>query len=157
MAEQSGDHQIPALAEDPNQTPTVVLPPSGSGNGRQGGDRQGRFGFAADGQQPPGGQGDREPPPLCARDRPYGCMAIWPATPFQTFESWLDPCPQPIPADLCGLWRQIGQHPPRFLMTGVPAAQQRAHQSSLLAVEGRTLARQGPTHGGYPLGQGYPA
>lgn len=58
MAEQSGDNQIPALAEDLNQTPSAVLPPSGSGNGRQGCDRQGRFGFTADGQQPPGGQGE---------------------------------------------------------------------------------------------------
>ncbi|HRF10734.1 MAG TPA: hypothetical protein PLR37_01175 [Candidatus Accumulibacter phosphatis] len=49
MAEQSGNNQIPALAEDPNQTPPVVLPPSGSGNGRQGRGRQGRFGFTADG------------------------------------------------------------------------------------------------------------
>ena len=58
MIEERGHDQRPAMAEDTHQPPASALLAGRTGHGGKRRGREGRFGFAADGEQPPGRDGD---------------------------------------------------------------------------------------------------
>ena len=151
MVEQGGKDQRPAKAEDTGQAPVSALSSGRASDGRQGGDRQAGFRFAADRKQPPGSHGDGQPQTFGPCGIVHARVLPLPPPTLEAFEALFDPGAQTLPTGVGGLGRQISQHQPGVLMAGLPAThtsipQQGAVQTDFLATKGGSPPLPTPPH-----------
>ena len=120
MIEECGHDQRPAMAEDADQPPASALWSGRTGHGRKRRDRDGCFGLAPDGKQPPRRDGDGEPETLGPRGIGHPGVVPLPPAPLDLFETLLYPSSQAVPTGIGDLRWQIGEEQPRRLMAFAP-------------------------------------